>query len=114
MNMNLEDKQRQVCAKFHATYQACNLQLKVGVSTNLKDGLHPINGLRVKEENGMSGWYIWVGEWSDKDDFFVPLHGEHLKNWAEIAIPYLGLPEGWRFLVAEDYEDVWYDPTLGH
>jgi hypothetical protein len=27
-------------------------------------------------------------------------------------MPYLGLPEGWRFLVTENYEDVWEDPEL--
>ena len=24
----------------------------------------------------------------------------------------LALPPGWRFLLAPDYEDVWYDPSL--
>lgn len=112
MEVGVEDKQKQICEKFGAVYQPCDLELKVGVSTNLKDGLLPINGLRIKEENGTSGWYIWTGEWSDAQDFFVPLHGEHLKVWAEIVIPYLGLPEGWRFLVADDCEDVWEDPSL--
>lgn len=112
MGMSLEDKQKQICAKFDTAYQPCDLGLKVGVSINLKGVLRPINGLRVREENGTSGWYIWVGEWSNDPDFFVPLHGEHLKTWAEIIMPYLGLPEGWRFLVADDYDDAWEDPGL--
>ena len=110
--MNLEEKQKSICGKFSASYQPCDLRLKVGISKNVKDGVRPINGLRVKEEHGTSGWYIWAGDWSDDPDFFVPLHGEHLVDWAEMVMPYLGLPEGWRFLVTEDYEDVWVDLEL--
>ena len=110
--MNLESKQKKVCSKFEAEYQPCNLDLKVGVSKSLKNGVRPIHGLRVEEENGTSGWYIWVGEWSNDPEFFVPLHGHHLEDWADIVLPYLGLPEGWRFLISEDYEDVWEDPEI--
>jgi hypothetical protein len=28
--------------------------------------------------------------------------------------PYLALPPGWRFLIAPDYEDVWFDESLLH
>ena len=110
--MTLEDKQKNICEKFSASYQSCDLNLKVGISLNVKDGVRPINGLRVREENETSGWYIWAGDWSDEPDFFVPLHGEHLNQWAAIVMPYLGLPEGWRFLITEDYEDVWEDLEL--
>ncbi len=44
--------------------------------------------------------------------FFVPLHVEHLGEWCPEAVPYLALPPGWRFLLAPDYEDVWFDATL--
>ena len=36
----------------------------------------------------------------------------HLNQWFAIVMPYLGLPEGWRFLITEDYEDVWEDLEL--
>ena len=49
---------------------------------------------------------------SDDPDFFVPLHGKHLTEWALMVLPYLGLPPGWRFLITEGYEDVWEDPGL--
>lgn len=110
--MNLESKQKEVCLKFNSPYQFCDLKLKVGISKSVKSGAQPIHGLRVKEENGTSGWYIWTGDWSDESDFFVPLHGEHLIDWAEIILPYLGLSEGWRFIITNTYEDVWEDPKL--
>lgn len=110
--MKLEDKQKQICIRFGALYQPCNLELKIGASSNLIHTGYPIHGLRIKEENGTSGWYIWAGEWSDDPDFFVSLHSKHLNEWAEAVMPYLGLPEGWRFLITEDYEDVWQDLKL--
>jgi hypothetical protein len=110
--MTLENKQKDICKRFSASYQECDLQLKVGISLNVKNGLRPLNGLRIKAENGTSGWYIWAGEWSNDPNFFAPLHAEHLTEWADIVLPYLGLPTGWRFLITQEYEDVWQDPAL--
>lgn len=112
MEKRLEDLQKEICEKFKAEFYETNLALKVGISRNVKEGIRPIHGLRIKPENGTSGWYIWGGDWSDAEDFFVPLHGVHLKEWAPLVLPYLGLEPGWRFLITEDYEDVWKDADL--
>ena len=45
-------------------------------------------------------------------DFFKPLHVAHLDDWCLQIIKYLGLPPGWRFLIAGDYEDVWFDKSF--
>lgn len=102
--------QKAICRKYNAVYQPCDLSLKVGISESVRQGVRPIHAVRVKEEHGTSGWYIWADEWSNDPDFFLPLHGEHLVNWAKSVMPYLGLPEGWRFLIDDNgYEDVWFD-----
>lgn len=49
---------------------------------------------------------------SKAPDFFVPLHIGHLKDWYPSVLKYLGLPPGWRFLIAPGYEDVWFDAGL--
>jgi hypothetical protein len=86
---------------------------RVGIARNVRDGLWPLNGLRHPVAGETSGWYIWAGsEWSEADDFFVPLHIEHLVEWCPAVIPYLALGPGWRFLVAPDFEDVWFDENL--
>ena len=55
--------------------------------------------------------YIWAGEhMSTEDDFFKPLHVDHLGEWGPQVLKYLGLSPGWRFLIAGEYEDVWFDP----
>jgi len=46
------------------------------------------------------------------DDAFVPLHVEHIPEWHPALERYLALPPGWRFLIARNYEDIWFDPTL--
>lgn len=89
------------------------LGLKIGISRNVLDGLLPINGLRHPPAGDTTGWYIWAGkELSPDPDFFVPLHVEHLPDWCPEAVRFLGLPPGWRFLVAGEYEDAWEDPAL--
>lgn len=107
------ERQRAICQRFGAPYVACDLGLKVGVSRNVRYGAKPLNGLRVIPEGDTCGWYIWGGEeWSDDEDFFVPLHAHHLEKWAPLVLPYLGLAPGWRFLLADAYEDVWRDEQL--
>ena len=74
-------------------------------------GKNPIHGLRHKAENGTNGWYIWCGEEMGKaDDFFVPLHVEHIADYLPEVQEYLELPPGYRFLIdGNDYEDVWFE-----
>lgn len=87
--------------------------LKVGIASNVKSGIQPLNALRHRPEGDTSGWYIWAGEeLPDDPDFFVPLHISHLADWCPDLIPYLALPPGWRVLLAPGYEDVWFDDTL--
>ena len=61
----------------------------------------------------MCGWYLWAGEeLSQADDFFQSVHVLHLVNTNSEVMRFLGLAPGWRFLLAGDYEDVWFDETL--
>jgi len=61
----------------------------------------------------MNGWYIWSGEWSNSDDFFKPIHVEHLIEKRPDILKYLGLDIGFRFQIDnKGYEDVWYDVKL--
>ena len=112
MNDVIEVQQAK-CAKHAAPFLACEPGTKVGIARNVRDGLVPLNGMRTAAEGGTNGWYIWAGETLSEDpDFFVPLHVEHLADWCPEVIPYLGLSPGWRFLIAPDHEDVWFDPNL--
>ena len=85
----------------------------MGIARNVRTGAIPLNGLRHPPQGDTTGWYIWAGEeLSTAPDFFEPLHVLHLAEWCPAALRFLGLPPGWRFLTAGDYEDVWEDPTL--
>lgn len=111
--MDYSKEQESTCEKFNVPFFNTPSTLKVGISLNVKEGVQPINGLRHPPEGDTSGWYIWAGEeFSEDPNFFVPLHIEHLSEWCPEIIKYLGLPPGWRFLIAPNYEDVWQDPSL--
>jgi hypothetical protein len=108
-----EDQQMQLCYKHCVEILPTLPSVKVGIALNVRSGLLPINGLRHPPEGETSGWYIWAGEeLSEAEDFFKPLHAGHLPEWCPPIIKFLGLPPGWRFLKAGDYEDVWYDAKL--
>ena len=108
-----ERTQRELCKRYGVDFVAAPPDLKVGIARNVREGLLPINGLRHPPAGDTSGWYLWAGEeLSDDPAFFVPLHVQHLAEWCPAAVRFLGLPPGWRFLAADEYEDVWEDPSL--
>ena len=75
-------------------------------------GEFPINGLRVRHD-GTCGWFIWAGgEASTDPDFYQPLHVQHIAEYLPSVEPYLSLPPGYRFQIAEGYEEIWFDPAL--
>lgn len=85
----------------------------VGLARDVRTGLMPINGLRHPPAGPTSGWYLWAGgELSTRDDYFEPCHIVHLATTCPAVMPYLLLPPGWRFLIAPNVEDVWFDDTL--
>ncbi|WP_290799464.1 immunity protein Imm33 domain-containing protein [Flavihumibacter sp. UBA7668] len=113
--MEIDEEQKEVCHKYEEHVFPSPFSLNVGISLNVKGGtIFPINGLRHPPEGDTTGWYIWAVEsFSNDPSFFVPLHVEHLKSWYPQLLKFLGLPPGYRFLIGEDnYEDVWYDPSL--
>jgi len=76
-------------------------------------GSLPVNGLRHPLTQDTNGWYIWFGdELSTNPDFFVPVHAEHIYDEYPQLIRLLGLPPGYRFLIAGDYLDVWYEKKI--
>lgn len=111
--MNEVEAQRDLCRRYRVSWVAAPDAHKVGIALNVRDGISPIHGLRHPPAAGTTGWYLWAGdELSDADDFFHPLHVAHLREWCPDVLRFLGLPPGWRFLMAGDYVDVWEDPSL--
>lgn len=108
----MEKDQLSICQRYGASFTPPDNMAKLGIAKSAMRGEMPINGLRHPPENGTSGWYIWSGEWSDASDFFLPIHHSHRGEHCPAAVPYLALPPGWRFLMAPNYLDVWFDENL--
>jgi hypothetical protein len=113
MDDKWHEKQIALCRRHGVEPVPVSPDAMVGIAHNVRSGLLPINGVRTRPERGTCGWYIWAGAHMSEDpDFFAPLHVSHLPEWCEPALPFLQLPPGWRFLVAGDYIDVWFDPEV--
>ena len=110
--------QRRVCERYGVPHVPTRPDLKVGF--NLDGEACPINGQREPfdtEYDKLAGWWIWNGERVTSQASFSGLewhnlHAAHLVDYCPDVLPYLGLPPGWRFLIAPDYEDVWHEPSL--
>ncbi|MGG7607373.1 immunity protein Imm33 domain-containing protein [Massilia sp. BKSP1R2A-1] len=107
----LIETQEEVCARFGEAPAPPGAGEKLGVALSTMGAL-PINGLRIRLE-GTCGWFIWAGEQMSVDSgFYQPLHVEHIAEYLPSVTPYLSLPPGYRFQIADEYEDVWFDPAL--
>ena len=103
---------KDVCSRHGAALLPTLPESMIAVADNVQPGAFPINGLRHRQ-GSTSGWFIWAGEeLGQADDFFKPVHAAHLAVRCPAAVPLLGLAEGWRFLLADGYEDVWFDASL--
>ena len=110
---DIAQEQKEFCHKYGVEYHSLDLGLKIGIADNFFSNLLPLNGLRHPQDYSTCGWFLWAGEeLSDAEDFFKPVHLYHLAERKPNLMKYLSLPPGWRFLIAGDYEDVWFDASL--
>lgn len=105
------ETQEEVCSRLGVIAEPPDVGQKLGIAL-ATIGKRPINGLRIRVE-GTCGWFIWAGGEASTDlDFYQPLHVEHIADYLPSVEPYLSLPPGCRFQIADGHEDVWLDPTL--
>jgi hypothetical protein len=106
-------RQREFCYSKGVDFCASDPDSKLGMSDNLRKHIIPVNGLRHEPAGETNGWYIWGGnEFLAAENLFQPIHLRHIDIICPAAMTFLGLPPGWRFLVAPNYEDVWFDAPL--
>ena len=110
----IETLQRETCRRFATDFLTSDGASKAGVSLDALNGKVPLHGMREPPEGSLSGWFLFAGpgEPSEDEDFYQPVHMSHFPDLFPGILRYLGLPPGWRFLVAPDYEDVWFDKNL--
>lgn len=107
------EQQLAVCAQQGVAPQPPQPGDTCGWSPTATSGAVPINGLRHRPSGATCGWFIWGGEHlGDAADFFHPLHVCHLAERCPEVERFLALPPGWRFLIAPDQVEVWFDPSL--
>jgi len=87
---DLFHQQLEVCRRYGVPHVPAAAKLKVGISRRTHPGVYPLNGLRHLPEGDTTGWYLWAGEeLGAQDDFFVPLHVEHLQDHCPEVLPFL-------------------------
>lgn len=105
--------QEQLCLQYNLPFVEANGMSIIGIQKEFDMTNLPINGLRHPLEANMTGWYLWSGEtFPTENTDWVAIHASHISELYPEINKFLGLPPGWRFLKAGEYEDVWSDETL--
>ncbi|MGW4679127.1 immunity protein Imm33 domain-containing protein [Micromonospora taraxaci] len=106
--------QLDTCRRFAVEPVPPRQRTMVGLAVSRPRHLQPLNALRHPIAGNSNGWFVWRGPAipQEDDNFFAPLHVEHLDEYAPELGPYLALPPGWGVVLAPGYEDVWHDETL--
>jgi hypothetical protein len=110
--MDVQESQLALCGRIGCVPSHVNGEAMLGASGAVFGSSWPVQGIRHLPSEGTSGWYVWAGAYSDAPDFFEPRHARHLLEARPEVAGYLGLPPGWGFIIAPNYEDVWYDEKL--
>ena len=110
LKVPIDKQQRAVCKKYGVEWVEADPFFAVGLAKNISATAMPLNGHRHPVKDDFTGWMIWSGEVdlpSQPVDYFERVHVHHLGDYCPAAIRFLGLPPGWSFMVAGDFEDVW-------
>ena len=112
---DIEQEQKDVCKRLNLPWTPVERGLMVAINNSLFTDIQPINGLRHPRQKNIDGWYIWRGGEipQDEDNFFNPIHPDHLLEKQPLVLKYLGLPYGYRFQIDDrGYEDIWFDQSI--
>jgi hypothetical protein len=60
IEMGIELEQKLICVKYDAEYLEPSIESKIGISDNIKDGILPINGLRISPEGDRFSPYVFA------------------------------------------------------
>ncbi|MEQ5390997.1 hypothetical protein ABN236_02840 [Proteus sp. fly-1013] len=114
MNKNnklfITEQQKIMCEKYDVSPQ--EPEEMVAIALDKLSG-NPIYGTRIKQSEGDTiSWFFYCEKYCARNDFYQPLHTEHLEELLPEVINYLYLPEGYNFIIdREGYEDVWFEET---
>lgn len=105
--------QRALCVALSLTHCPAPAESTLGVARDVLVGREPLNGLRYPGSGTRSGWYLWAGEvLRDDDDFFVEMTVAEFVLARPDLEPFLGLPPGQHFLIADGQYEAWEDAQL--
>jgi hypothetical protein len=103
------NKQQQICSKYQSAFCPTLPDDMVAIALETI-GQSPIYGVRVAQKTPTDNveWFIYCGEHSDAEDFYKPVHAQHLAEYLPSVQAYLALAPGYHFIIDDaGYEDVW-------
>lgn len=112
--MSIELEQRKCCEHFDAEFTSIEDTQMVAISEGIYEGVVPVEGVRYPSPNHMSGWWHTTDDYDGNIDSIKTVHFSHIiEKRPELAI-YMGLPNGYRFLLGNKEESVWFDEKVAN
>jgi hypothetical protein len=103
----LHDLQKSTCRDYDLPEVEPEGMVAVALDTL---GKFPICGECVVKEDDWEkiSWYFYCGDYSEKKDFYRPIHIEHLNDILPDALKFLRMPYGSGFVInSNGDEEIW-------
>jgi hypothetical protein len=107
--MSVFNQQKKICRKFGLSYEVCDMDKYLYITSNIKEWNLPIEGKRYIEEWDFCGWYIWSWEKSNDKEDFDKVDLNNINEYSDTLIKFLWLERGTWFIIEEDYINAEFD-----
>jgi hypothetical protein len=112
--VDIEVEQKKCCEHFNTEFSPVEDTQLVAISKGIYEGVVPVEGVRYPSPKHMTGWWLTTDEYDGNIDSIKTVHFSHIvEKRPELAI-YMGLPNGHRFLLGGEEENVWFDEEVAN
>jgi hypothetical protein len=107
-SIRIKNEQDRICLIENVKPLYPSFNQKIAISQGVYDGL-PINGVRYPSPLHMTGWWLTTDLYNDKIESLMVVHFYHVAFKRADILPYLALPNGFRFYIGHNDVSVRFD-----
>jgi len=102
------NEQESACNKYGVSPTFPTFNQNIVISKGVYEGLG-IEAVRYPSPNHMSGWWLTTELYDNNVDSLMNVHYYHVAFKRPDILRYLALPNGYRFYINNEENEIWFD-----